>query len=75
MLISHFSESVRYTGRWDKGEKAAVTTAPGAMFEVAFCGSSCDLMFDTDMNAERFPHLYVQLDKGLFSDVRAIFGI
>ena len=64
MLISHFSESVRYTGRWDKGEKAAVTTAPGAMFEVAFCGSSCDLMFDTDMNAERFPHLYVQLDKG-----------
>ncbi len=64
MLITHLSESVRYTGRWAKMEKAAVTTAPGAFFELAFKGDVCDLMFDVDLNSEPFPRIYIQLDGG-----------
>lgn len=64
MLISHLSESVRYTGRWAKLDDAAVTTAPGAYFELAFKGSACDLMFNTDLNPEPVPRLYLQLDGG-----------
>lgn len=64
MIISHASKSVRYTGRWKVGNEAAVTTAPGAMFEMAFKGCNCVLMFDVNMNAEPFPHVYIQLDNG-----------
>lgn len=64
MLITHLSESVRYTGRWAKKEDAAVTTAPGAYFELAFKGCGCDLMFETKLNSEPYPRLYIQLDGG-----------
>lgn len=70
MIISHLSESVRYTGRWVKREDAAITTAPGAYFEIAFKGDWCDLRFDMERYSEPFPHLYIQVDGGAKIDAR-----
>ena len=70
MVISHLSNSVRYTGRWAKKENAAVTTAPGAILEIAFIGKECVLIFDTSMNYEPFPHIYIQLDNGTKTETR-----
>lgn len=70
MIISHLSDAVRYTGRWVKREDAAITTAPGAYFEVAFCGTWCDLRFDMSLYSEPFPHLYIQVDGGAKIDAR-----
>ena len=70
MVISHLSPAVRYTGRWAQKEDVSVTTAPGAMLEVAFCGSYCELMFAVKMNAEPFPHVYIQVDDGARVETR-----
>lgn len=65
MLIKHQSPSVRLTGRWNtQDENMAVTTAPGAYLEIAFKGELATLLFDTDFNAENFPHLYISVDGG-----------
>ena len=83
MFISYSSDSVRYTGRWAKKDmfnvtpipgtsktESAVTTAPGAYFEVAFNGDWCDLRFDVMNCPEPLPHLYIQVDGGAKVDVR-----
>lgn len=70
MIISHLSPAVRYTGRWVKREDAAITTAPGAYFEIAFNGTWCDLRFDMSLYSEPFPHLYIQVDGGAKIDAR-----
>ena len=75
MVISHLSQSIRYTGRWAKGEEAAVSTSPGAAFEVAFRGQECVLLFDVDMNAEPFPHIYIQVDNGARIETRIEYYI
>jgi len=64
MVISHLSESIRYTGRWAKQEEAAVTTAPGASLELAFQGKACMLLFSVSMNALPYPRIYIQVDNG-----------
>lgn len=69
MVISHLSESIKYTGRWAKREDAAITTAPGAMFELAFQGKACVLQFNVDMNAAPYPRIYLQLDNGARAEV------
>ena len=70
MEISHLSKSIRYTGRWAKREDAAITTAAGAMIDLAFCGKTCVLKFDVNMNFEPFPHIYIQLDNGTKIETR-----
>ena len=70
MKMSHLSPAIRYTGRWVCGNDAAVTTAPGASFDIAFQGSYCVLLFDVNMNEEPFPHIYIQLDNGIKVETR-----
>lgn len=70
MKIDHLNPSIRYTGRWVCGEKAAVTTTPGASLEIAFQGDYCELLFDAKLNAEPFPHIYIQLDGGAKIETR-----
>ena len=70
MVISHLSNSIRYVGRWDIRENAAVTTTPGAVLELAFWGKECVLLFDVNMNAEPYPHVYIQVDDGARVEAR-----
>ncbi len=70
MIISHLSQAVRYIGRWCKRDKSAVTTALGAIMEIAFTGTYCDLRFSVILNAEPYPHVYVQLDDGAKTEAR-----
>ena len=70
MNISHLNSSIRYIGRWICGEYAAVTTSPGASLEIAFQGDYCELLFDVKLNAEPFPHIYIQLDDGAKIETR-----
>ena len=55
---------IRFTGRWNVGEKEAVTTAPGAYIELAFGGEEVVLMFDTELNRHPYPHLWIMVDNG-----------
>ncbi len=70
MKVSHLSNSVRSFGRWAKREDALVTTALGSYLELAFTGKWCDLSFDTKLNSEPYPHLYIQVDGGAKTEVR-----
>lgn len=70
MLINHLSKSLRYTGRWNISDTVATTTSLGATIELAFSGSYCVLLFDVNMNAEPFPHIYIQLDDGAKIETR-----
>ena len=64
-FYSYQDPSVRLTGRWDtKNGKAAITTAPGSYFEIAFEGDLIALHFDMTGNAESYPHLWISLDGG-----------
>ena len=64
MKIAADSDLIRYTGRWGFETDGAVTTAPGGMIELMFEGSSCVLLFDTTMNMQPFPHLWIRVDNG-----------
>lgn len=64
MFIGVNDKSIRFTGRWDIGEKSAVTTAPGGMIEIAYSGRAAVLHFNTDMNMHPYPHLWITVDDG-----------
>ncbi len=64
MFIGVQDASVRFTGRWEIGEKAATTTAPGGMIEAAFTGTAAVLHFDTAANAHPYPHIWISVDGG-----------
>lgn len=64
MYIKANDSSIRYTGRWDISEEAAVTTAPGGMIEIAYCGKEAVLHFDIKMNMCPAPHIWITLDDG-----------
>lgn len=64
MFIGVQDGSVRFTGRWEIGEKTATTTAPGGMIEVAFTGKAAVLHFDTNANAHPYPHIWISVDGG-----------
>lgn len=70
MILKHTDSAVRLTGRWDitNGDKA-VTTAPGAVIEIAYKGKEAVLLFDTDMNADPMPHLWITVDNGAKTEV------
>lgn len=57
-------ESIRYTGRWSVLDENAVTTATGAMIEIAFTGKIAVLHFNTFMNMSPYPHLWISVDNG-----------
>lgn len=62
MIIKHSDKLIRYTGRWNIAENAAVSTANGSYFEIAFKGESILLEFDTAGLRVPFPHLYIGVD-------------
>lgn len=64
MKISADNTNIRYTGRWGIESGEAITTAPGGMIELDFAGESCVLLFDTTMNMQPFPHLWIRVDNG-----------
>ena len=63
-MIPFSDPSVRLTGRWAPWENAAVATATGSSFEVAFRGNYIVLQFNTTWNTYPNPHLYVIADGG-----------
>lgn len=69
MFLDINSKSVRFTGRWDTSGAAAVTTAPGGMIEIAFRGRAAVLKFNTDMNMQPYPHLWISVDNGAKTEV------
>lgn len=64
MNVSYKHESIRLTGRWDKGETCATATATGSYIEFAFEGRMALARFDVFSNAFPRLHLWVQLDGG-----------
>ncbi len=56
--------SIRYIGRWGVTDQAAITTTPGAYFEVAFSGNSIVLHFETQWLLTPYPHLWISMDDG-----------
>lgn len=64
MNVSYNHESVRLTGRWDRGESCATTTTTGAYIEFAFEGKMALARFDVVSNASPRLHLWIQLDGG-----------
>lgn len=64
MELSYTHESVRLTGRWDKGAHCATATAAGSYLEFAFEGRMALVHFDVFNNAHPLLHLWVQLDNG-----------
>lgn len=69
MFLDINSKSVRFTGRWDTSGTAAVTTAPGGMIEIAFRGRAAVLKFNTEMNMQPYPHLWISVDNGAKTEV------
>ncbi|MBQ9785465.1 MAG: hypothetical protein IJW29_08180 [Clostridia bacterium] len=68
MNISYSHESVRLTGRWDRGERCATTTTTGAYIEFAFEGRMALARFDVVSNASPLLHLWIQLDGGVMTE-------
>lgn len=62
MFIPYTNSAVRLTGRWNTAKTQAITTAPGAMIEIAFSGKYIVLEFDTNDCANPLLHLWVILD-------------
>lgn len=63
------SKAVRFTGRWNVTDNAAITTAPGGMIECAFHGKWAVLHFDISTNAHPYPHLWIRVDGGVKTEV------
>ncbi len=73
MIIYPDSDKIRYTGRWNIGEKfvtgrwpknAAKSTANGNYFEFGFCGDYAIIGFDISYCRTPFPHMYINVDDG-----------
>ena len=64
MFLDIKSKAIRFTGRWDTNGDCAITTAPGGMIEVAYKGKAAVLKFNTEMNMNPYPHLWIQVDGG-----------
>ncbi len=58
------SKNIRFTGRWDVQENSAVTTAPGAMIEIMWCGKEAVLQFDLSYSEHPYGHIWIQVDDG-----------
>lgn len=58
------TDAARYVGRWIVSADGAKTTAPGAYFDLAFCGQELILHFETKWLLSPVPHLWVSVDEG-----------
>lgn len=61
-------KSIRYVGRWYEG----TATACGSFFEIYFKGEAITLEFDTSLNVEPAPHIYLCMDDGVMTE--AVIG-
>ena len=69
MKISYNHESIRLTGRWDTQNKDfATATATGSYIEFCFKGTLATALFNCDNNKHPFPHLWVQIDDGNYTE-------
>lgn len=69
MKISYNHESIRLTGRWDTQNKDyATATATGSYIEFCFKGTLATVLFNCDNNKYPFPHLWVQIDNGDYTE-------
>lgn len=64
MRINVNDNSIRFTGRWDVNEEAAVTTAPGSMMEIAFSGKYAVLYFNLELSTHPYLHMWISVDDG-----------
>ena len=68
-FYSYRDPSVRLTGRWDTRDgECAITTNPGAYFEIAWQGSILELVFSVEHNEHPYPHLLIQTDGGAIQE-------
>ena len=68
-MIRCKSECLRFVGRWQVTEDKAVTTAPGAHFYLAFQGTQAVLHFETLWLIAPYPHLWMSVDDGAWTEV------
>ncbi|MBE6752131.1 MAG: hypothetical protein E7556_06340 [Ruminococcaceae bacterium] len=69
MKISYNHESIRLTGRWDTENKEyATATATGSYIEFCFKGNLATVIFNCDNNNYPYPHLWVQIDGGDYTE-------
>lgn len=64
MIIKCNDNRIRYTGRWNKGNVAATSTANGSYFEFMYSGEYTIIGFDISFLREPFPHIYINVDGG-----------
>jgi len=69
MKISYNHESIRLTGRWDtQSVDFAIATATGSYIEFCFKGTLATVLFNCDNNKYPYPHLWVQIDDGNYTE-------
>lgn len=69
MKISYNHESIRLTGRWDTENKEyATATATGSYIEFCFKGTLATALFNCDNNKYPYPHLWIQIDNGDYTE-------
>ena len=64
MNIPYTHQSIRLTGRWDRGADCATATATGSYIEFAFRGRMAVAKFNIVSNAQPRLHLWIQIDGG-----------
>ena len=64
MNIPYTHESIRLTGRWNRGADCATATATGSYIEFAFRGRMALAKFNIVSNAQPRLHLWIQIDGG-----------
>lgn len=64
MFVNYQHESIRLTGRWDRGDAAATCTATGSYIEFAFRGTLAVARFDIENNMLPYLHLWIEIDGG-----------
>ena len=72
MFFKYDHPSVRTIGRWGRHgwlcENSIATTACGAKLEIAFTGEMITLQFDTLYSAHPYPHMWIRLDDGVWTE-------
>ena len=64
MNVPYTHESIRLTGRWNRGADCATATATGSYIEFAFRGRMALAKFNIVSNAQPRLHLWIQIDGG-----------
>ncbi len=70
MFYAYNDERIRYTGRWGEEKNCRgdigriTTTATGAYLEFSFEGTQAVIHFDTALQGNPMPHLWISMDNG-----------